>query len=71
MKSHPELFPSRNTIIANICVVQENESKTMLLLKCSTDSACYKLMKVPDISNKLPFMENVVGILGYGYVCYK
>ena len=59
MESHPELFASRNTITANICVVQEDESKTMLLLKCSTDSACYRLIKIPDIPNKLPFMESI------------
>ena len=29
----------------------------MLPLKCSTDTACYKLVKVPDVPNKLPFME--------------
>ena len=60
MKSHPELFASRNTITANIHVVQEDESRTMLVLKCSTDSACYKLTKVPDIPNKLPLIEYAV-----------
>ena len=64
--SHPEFFASRNTITATISVDREDFSSTMLPLLCTTDTACYQLSKVPDVPNKLPFMEMVRQIVCMG-----
>ena len=66
--SHPEFFASRNTITATISVDEENESSVMLPLKCVTDTACYKLNKLSDVPNKLPFMELVEQDGGMGII---
>ena len=58
-ESHPELFATRNTVTAHVDVVQTDMfcAKRMITLECSTDTACYKLTKVPDLPNKLAFMK--------------
>ena len=57
--SHPKWFASRNTITATISITEYDEASRMLPLECATDTACYNLVKVPDLPNKLPFMELV------------
>ncbi|XP_072021114.1 kelch-like protein 32 [Amphiura filiformis] len=69
MKSHPDLFATRNTITAAVCEnVNGGESGSVISIKCSTETACYKLAKLGDVPNKFAYipsdqMEYCIGIL--------
>ena len=58
-ESHPELFATRNTITAVNLYVAKYDALSMIALECTTDIACYKLTRVPDFPNRLPFKENI------------
>ncbi|XP_072021210.1 kelch repeat and BTB domain-containing protein 2-like [Amphiura filiformis] len=63
--SHPDWFATRNTITAGLWVDKEDvvddddydEASSMLQLKCSTGTACYKLTKIADIPDKAPYFD--------------
>ena len=56
IRSHPELFASRNTIIAKLfnhkSVTDESSSEPIVSFKCKTDTACYKITKLANIPNQ-------------------
>ena len=58
-ESHPELFATRNTITADVCADLYDMSNVFLSLKYTTNSACYRLTKVPDIPNRFSFMDDL------------
>ena len=59
IKSHPELFASRNTIIAKLfnhkSVTDESGSEPIVSFKCETDTACYKITKLANIPNQCSY----------------
>ncbi|XP_072020250.1 kelch repeat and BTB domain-containing protein 2-like [Amphiura filiformis] len=50
IKSHPDLFATRNNITAKLRVIHgDDESQALIPLKCRTEAACFRLTKFSDI----------------------
>ena len=66
IKSHPELFSSRNTIKARLIsdnYLDHSCSGPIVSFTCKTDTACYKITNLANIPNQYPYSaekENVI-----------
>ncbi|XP_072042468.1 uncharacterized protein [Amphiura filiformis] len=65
IKSHPELFATRNTITASLEEDYDDTSTApVVLFKCKTETACYKMTKLADIPNRYPYSDEKVSAVG-------
>ncbi|XP_072042469.1 kelch-like protein 32 isoform X2 [Amphiura filiformis] len=63
IKSHPELFATRNTITARLDEDYDDASTApTVLLKCKTKTACYKIAKLADIPNRYPYSDEKISL---------
>ncbi|XP_072035748.1 kelch-like protein 14 [Amphiura filiformis] len=63
IKSHSELFATRNTITARLEEDYDDASTgTIVLLKCETETACYKMTKLADIPNRFPYSAEKLSV---------
>ncbi|XP_072020764.1 kelch-like protein 26 isoform X2 [Amphiura filiformis] len=60
MKSHPDLFATRNTITAAVSVYtgRDISDRSVISIASSDETSCYKLTKFADVPNKLPYQES-------------
>ena len=56
IKSHPELFASRNSVTARLeAGYDDSSSGPIIVFTCKTDDACYKINNMADIPNRYPY----------------
>ena len=59
MKSHPQMFTSRNIITTRLdsdyCGSDKSGSEPIVSFKCETDTACYKITNLANIPNQYPY----------------
>ncbi|XP_072014349.1 kelch repeat and BTB domain-containing protein 2-like [Amphiura filiformis] len=59
VKSHPELFATRNTITARLEEDYDHASTApIILLTCKTKTACYNITKLADVPNRYPYSDD-------------
>ncbi|XP_072019846.1 kelch-like protein 32 isoform X1 [Amphiura filiformis] len=70
MKSHPDLFATRNTITIPVFVTKDDDGELAsgLSIGCSTKASCYKLTKLADFPRKFTYQKSDVLINSIGLV---
>ncbi len=70
IKSHPDVFATRNTITANLRNVRRSNTGSIFPMTCITETACFKLTKLSnpnaDVDNR-PIVRVIVSNTGHLY----
>ncbi|XP_072020249.1 uncharacterized protein [Amphiura filiformis] len=62
--TRPDLFATRNTITAMLWAEEDEDRDSIISLRCSMETACYKLTKVADVPDKIPHLDPQVDEIG-------